>query len=109
MYPTGELKDLARRKALLRQSIARRRSDCAAALAEVAQPLAWLDRAHALWHRLTPFLQLFAAVFGPSAARTFAPRRKFFHRVVRWAPSLFRLFSVFRRARAATTTAATDA
>lgn len=100
MYPSRELSDLARRKALLRQSIARRRNECASAVAEIARPLAWFDRAQDLWRRVAPLLGVFVAS-GGVGARTFFPRRKFLHRLARWTPVLFRVFTDFRRARAA--------
>lgn len=109
MYPTGELTGLARRKALLRQSIARRRNECVAAAARVAQPIEWYNRARDLWRRLAPLLGFFTSTFGVGAARAFFPRRKIFHLLTRGAPALFRLFAGFRRAPTATGAAAADA
>lgn len=58
MYPQGELTDLSRRKALLRQRIGRRRAECAAAAAEVTRPLEWLEDAQRVWQRVSPLAHI---------------------------------------------------
>ncbi len=86
MYPDRELNRLAAHKAALRQRIARRRAQCTAAAARVAQPFAWLDRLRAFWRRLPVFAQLAAGPLGAVVQRAAFPRRKFLGSLLRWGP-----------------------
>ena len=76
MYPTGELKRLADRKALLQARIAVRRWEIAAAAAEVARPAASIDRGLQIWRRISPFVKLFGVSLGLLIPRIMARRSK---------------------------------
>lgn len=97
MYPTRELIEIARRKAILRQSIARCRIEYATAAASAAKPIAWIDEAYKLWRRLTPILAVFSSAFGGFATSPRSKLRKIFSIALRLAPTLFRTFAAFRR------------
>lgn len=76
MYPSGELKLLADRKTLLRARIAVRRWEMAVAAAEVARPIATLDRGLQIWRRISPFVKLFGVSLGLLIPRIIARRSK---------------------------------
>lgn len=99
MYPRGELAALARAKAALRESMARRRARYLEAAAAASEPLAWLDRAHRLWQQFAPFVKLAALPLGASAARSLFPRFKLLGTLLRWVPGVFSAVSAFRRMR----------
>ena len=86
MHSTAELIRLAAHKATLRRKIALRRVECATAAAKVLQPLDWLDRASALWKKLSPFAQLAALPLGLLMRRVASPRFKVLSAVAQWAP-----------------------
>ena len=69
MYPSGELAALAERKRALQARIDVRRWECAEAAAELARPLATLDRGLALWRRIAPTVKMFAVPLGWFVAR----------------------------------------
>lgn len=98
MYPEGELTAVARAKAALRRSIARRRVQCQATAADASRPLAWLDSALDLWRRFAPFVSFVAGPLGHGAGAAF-PRGKILGTLFRWAPTIFRALSAFRRMR----------
>lgn len=58
MYPSGQLAELATRKAMLQARIAVRRWECAAAAVELARPVALLDRGIELWRRVSPIVKV---------------------------------------------------
>ena len=89
MYPQRELTRLAAYKALLRRDVALRRTQCAVAIARVAQPLAWLDRMVAFWRRLSPLVRFAAVPLGVLVTRTVFPRLKILRSLVRWSPLVF--------------------
>lgn len=64
MYPSGELKELAQRKMLIQARIAVRRYECARAAAELAKPLALIDRGISTWQRISPLVKLLAVPGG---------------------------------------------
>lgn len=97
MYPQSELIQLAARKAELRRVIARRRIDCAAATAHAMRPLVWLDRAVALWRKITPFGRLAAIPLAVLAGRSFLPRGKIVRSLLRWGPLAFAAIRSLRR------------
>jgi hypothetical protein len=100
MYPNGDLARLDAHKTALRRRIGARREDCAAALRGVERPLAWLDRAVALWRRLRPFAALAAIPLTLLAKRTLLPRLRILGTLVKWAPVIFgagRAFSALHR------------
>src|SRR5690348_8377821 len=97
MYPARELTELARKKSVLREAIARRRIECMASAAEVAKPVEWIDRAQLLWRRAAPWLAPIFAPSGPSPAGRIFPALKVFSTLVRWTPSLFHAVKTFWR------------
>lgn len=58
MYPRGELKRLAARKALLQARIELRRLECALHAHRLAQPLHAIDRGWAQWRQIAPWVKL---------------------------------------------------
>jgi hypothetical protein len=83
MYPSGELTRLAQRKSVIQARIAVRRWETAAAVLDVARPIAYIDRAIELWRRVSPFLKFLAVPAGIMVTRMLtrrkrphAPRRK---------------------------------
>ncbi len=87
MYPQRELTLLAARKAVLRQSIAVRRAQCAADAIRVTKPLEWLDRMLALWRRIPPLVKLAALPLSLLVIKRIVfPQRKikFFGAMLRW-------------------------
>ncbi len=97
MYPQSELIRLAARKAALRQVIARRRIACAAAAARATRPVLWLDRAVALWRKVSPFGRLAAIPLAVLAGRSFLPREKIVRSLLRWGPLAFAAIRSLRR------------
>ena len=57
MYPSGELKILATRKAALQTRIAARRWQCVEAAGELAKPVASIDGLISRWRRLPPLVR----------------------------------------------------
>ncbi len=90
MDPARELTELAARKIALQQDIARRRADCATALAAVARPLEWLDGTFAFCRRFSPFAPFAAVALGWFLQRAVFPRRKALGWLGRWGPLVFR-------------------
>lgn len=74
MYPHGELRALASRKAILQARIAVRRWESARAAAELAQPVALIDRGVELWRRIAPFVKLLAVPGGLLLAKLWKSR-----------------------------------
>jgi len=92
MYPQRQLTVLADRKVALRQSIARRRVQCAADVLRVTKPLAWLDRAQTLWERIPLLAKVAAIPLGLLAIkRVIFPQRKIkiFGSLLRWGVDIF--------------------
>ena len=88
MYPDRELIGLELHRKILRRRIARRRSECVAAAAQLARPIAWLDRALAFWRRLSPLAQFALPSLGALATRTLFPRHKFLNLLLSWGPMI---------------------
>jgi hypothetical protein len=86
MYPQEELRILAARKAHLRHRIHGRRVECAAAIASLARPIEWLDRALAQWRKLSPVLKLAAVPLVLLLKRWMAPKTKILGTILRWGP-----------------------
>jgi hypothetical protein len=64
MYPSGQLAELATRKAMLQARIAVRRWECAAAAVELARPVALLDRGIEMWRRVSPIAKILVVPAG---------------------------------------------
>lgn len=89
MYPTRELRALARHKQnLLRRSAAERRR-CGADAAVVAAPLRQIDLALAQWRRLSPWLKAAAVPLGWWLVRPAARKVGRARGLLRWTPLLF--------------------
>ncbi len=71
MSAQGKLKELAERKAALRESIDRRRRQCAEAAAPLIVPLGWIDVIHYGWSRAAPWIKM-----GLPAARVLFARSR---------------------------------
>jgi hypothetical protein len=89
MFAHRELSRLEAHKAVLRRRIARRRSECRGAAERFLQPVAWLDRAIALWRRCAPFAPLAAVPLAFLFKRATAPGRSVVGALLRWAPVVF--------------------
>jgi len=89
MYPQRELIRLAAHKATLRRDIALRRAQCAAATAQVVQPLVWLDRLLDLWRRIAPLALAASVPLIVVGGRRASPRLKILGWLVRWGPLVF--------------------
>jgi hypothetical protein len=90
MYPQQELTRLAAHKLALRSRIAARRIACCAAVAHLAQPVAWLDRLLALWRQLSPMAAVAAVPLGALAQRLLFPRHRLLGSLLRWGPLAYR-------------------
>jgi hypothetical protein len=86
MFPHEELKSLAASKAALRQRILARRSECAAAAARLARPIAWIGRAQEGWRLLAPLFNLASTPIGFLMGRMRNRRLRTTGAVLRWAP-----------------------
>lgn len=100
MYPQRELTRLADRKAALQRDIVLSRAQCAGAVARIAQPLEWIDRAVAGWRRLSPLAPLAVLVLRVLVKRRVSPRAKFTNALLRWSPLVFAAARGFWQARA---------
>src|SRR5688500_14594643 len=76
MYPSGELSRLGAQKVVLQSRIAVRRLECVLAAAEVARPIAVIDRGVETWHRFAPFLKLLGVPLGLLLTRIVSRKRK---------------------------------
>lgn len=94
MYTERELIRLAAHKQALRLRITRRRTECAVAIAGVGQPLLWLDRMQAAWHRLSPLMRIAAVPLGFMLKRSAHPRPRLLGRLLRWSPVILGAFRV---------------
>ncbi len=75
MYPTGDLTELAQRKAILQARIAIRRWKCAQSATELARPLEYVDRGIAMWRRVAPFAKVLAVPAGLMLTRVLGRRK----------------------------------
>ncbi|HWA84587.1 MAG TPA: hypothetical protein VG710_00065 [Opitutus sp.] len=102
MYPTQELKDLAKKKETLRGRIARERLEAAAAAAELARPVGWIERAVAKWRQLSPWVKAGIVPVALLLRRRFPARLRRSSRtmqVLRWAPLVLRAVRVLAERR----------
>jgi hypothetical protein len=74
MYPSGQLAQLATRKAMLQARIAVRRWECAAAAVQLARPVALLDRGIEMWRRVSPIVKILIVPAGLFLAQLFKRR-----------------------------------
>lgn len=88
MYPQSELIRLAVHKAALRRTISLHRAECVSAATEIARPFEWLDRAIAVWRKISPMTQLIAIPLGIIAGWTGRPRTSILRALLRWAPAI---------------------
>jgi len=94
MYTERELIRLAAHKHALRLRITRRRTECAVAIAGVGQPLMWVDRMLAAWHRFSPLMRIAAVPLGFLLKRSASPRPRLLGRLLRWSPVIVGAFRV---------------
>ena len=99
MYARWELNRLAAHKARVRERIASRRLESAAAAAGALRPLEWFDRALAWWRRASPLVQCAAVPLAIVARRRIFPRAKLFGSLLGWAPGVFGLIRLLTRPR----------
>jgi len=92
MYPHEQLIWLGHHKAALRRRIMLRRIRCAAAAAEVVQPLLWLDQAVSQWRKLSPLLKFVAVPLGVLLKKSAGPRLRTLGTLFRWGPLLLGAF-----------------
>lgn len=64
MSTRGKLDELIQRKQILEARIALRRIECQIAGAQLARPLAVVDRLHDGWERIAPWVKLASPVLG---------------------------------------------
>ena len=103
MYPSGELNRLANRKAVLQARIAVKRWECAAAAAELARPLATIDRLLDTWRRISPWIKLAGIPAALLAVRAATKRSGagMFAKISAMLPVVMRGVEMFKQARAA--------
>ncbi|MBI3887135.1 MAG: hypothetical protein HY302_15620 [Opitutae bacterium] len=89
MYPQRELIRLATYKVWLRRGIARRRTDCGRAVAQLARPFSWLDQMLALWRKIPPVAKLATVPFVALVTRAVLPRAKILGTLLRWGPLVY--------------------
>jgi hypothetical protein len=98
MYPSAELKQLERRKALLRLNIAASRLQCAADAAVLARPIGLLDKVATQWRKISPFAKVAAVPLGLLLKRRLAPGKGkgVVGQALKWMPAVLsaaRMFS----------------
>ncbi len=90
MYPDRELIRLGVHKAALRRRIARSRVQNAAAVARLAQPFAWLERAVAFVRRITANSSSAVVPVGLLVVSARFPRLKILNTLLQWGPFAYR-------------------
>ena len=100
MYPEFELNRLAALKAGLRRRIGVQRTTCARAATQVLRPLAWLDRALALWDRVSPLAKIAAVPLGFLLKRSPSAPPRLLGKLLRWGPIVLGAVRGLTRARA---------
>lgn len=105
MYPSEELNQLARRKVVLRGSIAVNRWRCVSSAHRLAQPLEWVDRGMDLWQRLSPLIKFGALPIGLLFKRSALPKSSVLGGIgslLKWAPTILSAFRAFKGMRSQT-------
>lgn len=101
MYPNGELKRLAARKARLRERIQRRRFDCVSLCDQLAAPLATIDTWRERMRHWRSYLPWGVALFGlwrsRRAPRAEPARESFGGKLSRWMPVVLQGVQMFRK------------
>lgn len=90
MYPDRELIRLGAHKAALRRRIARSRVQNATAVARLAQPFAWLERAVAFVLRITANSSSAVVPVGLLMVSARFPRLKILNTLLQWGPFAYR-------------------
>lgn len=102
MYPRKELIALAARKASLCARIRHHRADCADSASGVVRPLVWIDRLHAQWKALPPWVRAgtpLVLLALKRRRRRPAGRLRVAKSLLRWAPVAWRLWLGLRPGR----------
>ena len=100
MYPNTELTRLSAHKDAVRRRISGRREATAVALAGAVRPLEWVDRALAMWRKVSPVAKVVALPLALLLKKTLFRRAKILGTLVRWAPlalGIFRATKAVRR------------
>ncbi len=98
MYPSGQLKALARHKAHVIQRSAFLRQEAVTAARGIEQSLSWVERAMDIWKRVGPLVK-YGSVPLAFLARKFLFRKvRFLGPLIKWGPILLGLFRGFRSA-----------
>ena len=95
MYPTHELKQLARHKAALQRKITWHRAQCVRASTRLARPLDWLDRMLAHWHRISPLARLAVIPLGLLLKKSSSPQPRLLGALLRWGPTAWNVLRGF--------------
>ena len=86
MYPSGQLALLQARKIVVRRRIAIGRMHCEDYAAEIAQPLAFIDRAIVMWRKIQPWVKILSVPAGLLIARSRGRRFGQMRSLLRWVP-----------------------
>src|SRR5690606_8967111 len=117
MFASRKLDELAERKLQLHARITVRRMECVVAVSDLAQPIALVDRAWALWRQVSPLakavgiplgLFFFKRLFARRKRIKAPPRRGRFMALLGMLPMLFRVVQGFRAAAAMGKSSATS-
>lgn len=89
MYPSGELKELARRKEAVRDRLALHRLQYMEAGERLARPIHVIDTLVAQWRRISPFAKLAALPLGLLLKKKLAPKASILSTAIKWLPTMF--------------------
>jgi hypothetical protein len=95
MYPSGELDQLAVRKAAIRLRIAGHRWQCVQTGAELARPIEWVDDAWDQWRRISPVAKAVGLPVLLMVMKKFSGRLGGFASLAKWAPMVFQTARMF--------------
>jgi hypothetical protein len=98
MYPSGELAELANRKARLQRRIGLTRLHCAAEAAVIAKPIGLFDRTVQRWRKIAPIAKIAAVPLGLLLRRRLMPKpaTSLIGQALKWMPAVMsaaRMFS----------------
>lgn len=96
MYPAGELRRLAARKALLEARISMRRLQCMVHGAELARPIGWIDRAWTHWKKISPFVKMIGVPLALGVGRKVARRHGKISGLIRYLPIVLQGWRMIR-------------
>lgn len=88
MYPSGQLKELAVRKAVLQQRIAVQRARCVLEAAQILPPLQLADELILKFQRMSPLLRAVGLPLGAWLGRRLLQRKSAADHKFRWGDAL---------------------